>query len=215
MAYSLEPTLRHLTDKIKWIMPEFGRMRQGRPPIHAKSILGAMLICLLSLQASRASAAEPTRIDLFEARQGGYHTYRIPGIVAMKSGSLFAWVEARRTGTGDWEDIDILSRVSRDGGVTWEPARQLVDAGTKRKDRLKLRQAGKRAFRMLPGGREAHVAPVEAFARCDNLKVRQMPLEALPPDFQIPAGHGDQQAHAPIRSMMAEAGSAPRASDTV
>jgi sialidase-1 len=86
---------------------------------------------LLLLQLTTLSAAELAKIDLFEARKGGYHTYRIPGIVSLGHDTLFAWVEARRTGTGDWEDIDILSRVSRDGGATWEPARRLVDAETK------------------------------------------------------------------------------------
>lgn len=119
MSYPLEPTRLRL------------HCRTTTGMTHPATRTLAMLITLLLLRTPWVSAAEPTRIDLFEARQGGYHTYRIPGIVAMKSGSLFAWVEARRTGTGDWEDIDILSRISRDGGVTWEPTRQLVDAGTK------------------------------------------------------------------------------------
>ena len=125
-----ELTHRRFLGQMTAGMTELGTAGTHRRPNHATWTLAALL-ALLFLQPPWSRAAEPNRIDLFEARQGGYHTYRIPGIVSMKSGALFTWVEARRTGTGDWEDIDILSRVSRDGGATWEPARQLVDAGTK------------------------------------------------------------------------------------
>jgi len=72
-----------------------------------------------------------TKVDLFEARTGGYFTYRIPGIVATKGGTLLAWVEARKTGTGDWEDIDVLLRRSHDGGTTWDAPRVIADADDK------------------------------------------------------------------------------------
>jgi sialidase-1 len=56
---------------------------------------------------------------LFEARKGGYHNYRIPGIVATPEGSLLAYCEARRDNGGDHDTIDILMRRSTDGGKTW------------------------------------------------------------------------------------------------
>lgn len=77
-----------------------------------------------------ASAADVTKVNLFEARTGGYHTYRIPGIVVSPRGTLLAWAEARKTGTGDWEDIDILLRRSHDHGATWDPPRIIADVGT-------------------------------------------------------------------------------------
>ena len=76
-------------------------------------------------------AAEPfiEKVDLFEARKGGYHTYRIPGVVVTKNGTVLAFCEARKDGTGDWVDIDILMRRSTDGGRTWSGPTVMADAG--------------------------------------------------------------------------------------
>jgi sialidase-1 len=52
----------------------------------------------------------------------GYARFRIPGIVASVDGTLLAYCEARKT-DDDWADIDILLRISHDGGRTFsEPA---------------------------------------------------------------------------------------------
>jgi sialidase-1 len=75
-------------------------------------------------------AASALASDVFEARSGGYLTYRIPGIVVTPRGEIIAYAEARKDGIGDWADIDILMRRSIDGGRTWEHARVLADAGT-------------------------------------------------------------------------------------
>ncbi len=66
-------------------------------------------------------------LDLFTARQGGYHNYRIPGIIAAPNGDLLAYCEARLGQGGDWDLIDILMRRSTDGGLHWDPAEKLVD----------------------------------------------------------------------------------------
>ncbi len=76
-----------------------------------------------------------SKVNIFEARTAGYHTYRIPGIVVTRSGAVLSYAEARRGGAGDWVDIDILLRRSSDNGATWEPpkliARPDVLAGEK------------------------------------------------------------------------------------
>jgi sialidase-1 len=72
-----------------------------------------------------------TKVDIFEARKGGYHTYRIPGIVVARSGVVLAYGEARKNGAGDWVDIDIILRRGVDNGATWESPKILVDAGEK------------------------------------------------------------------------------------
>lgn len=64
---------------------------------------------------------------LFTARTGGYHIYRIPGVLCTPRGVVLATTEARRGSGGDYDDIDILLRRSLDGGQTWEPARKVVD----------------------------------------------------------------------------------------
>jgi len=80
--------------------------------------------------ASLAGGAEPylEKIDLFQAKTEGYKTYRIPGIVVAADGSVLTYCEARKTGMGDWEDIDVYLRRSTDGGKTWSPRKLLCDA---------------------------------------------------------------------------------------
>ncbi len=68
-------------------------------------------------------------LDLFEAGQSGYSTFRIPGLVRLRDGTMLAYAEARRDGPGDWADIDLVLRRSLDEGATWSPFSVLVDAG--------------------------------------------------------------------------------------
>ncbi|RLT40571.1 MAG: exo-alpha-sialidase [Chloroflexi bacterium] len=66
------------------------------------------------------------KIDLFTARTDGYWNYRVPGILCTTRGVVLATVEARRGTGGDWDGNDILLRRSLDGGITWQPPRQVV-----------------------------------------------------------------------------------------
>lgn len=65
------------------------------------------------------------RLPLFEAGDGPYAIYRIPGIVVTASGALLVCCEGRRSASGDWGAIDLLLRSSADGGRTWEPPRRM------------------------------------------------------------------------------------------
>ena len=87
-----------------------------------------LMFLVLPLNISRAEELQKTA--LFIARTGGYHHFRIPGIVATNQGTLLAYCEARKT-SGDWADIDILMRRSTDGGKTWLPAQVIHDAKEK------------------------------------------------------------------------------------
>ena len=58
------------------------------------------------------------KITIFEARKGGYRTYRVPGILATPNGTVLVTAEARPEG-GDWGNNDIVMRRSTDGGATW------------------------------------------------------------------------------------------------
>ncbi len=69
------------------------------------------------------------QIALFRAGEGGYHTYRIPSLLATKGGAVLAFCEGRKAGRGDAGDIDLLMRRSEDGGVTWGPVRVLWNDG--------------------------------------------------------------------------------------
>ena len=78
------------------------------------------------------------KIDLFQAGQGGYAVYHIPGIVVTAKGSVLAWCEARKKG-GDWDDIRILLRRSTDEGKTWSEPKSIADVpGPKTKNPFSL-----------------------------------------------------------------------------
>jgi sialidase-1 len=68
-------------------------------------------------------------VDVFISGTEGYHTYRIPAIVATKAGTLLAFCEGRKTGQGDAGDIDMLLRRSTDGGKTWGEQQLVYEQG--------------------------------------------------------------------------------------
>lgn len=110
------------------------RCRISLPTFWALSItLGILLL-------NAAAGAEPQleKLDLFQAGDGGYALYHIPGLVVAKSGTVLAWAEARRS-RSDWSAIDILLRRSTDEGRTWSPAVKVADvAGPKAKNQVAL-----------------------------------------------------------------------------
>ena len=79
--------------------------------------------------AGQAPVAEPRFTEVFQAGEGGYHTYRIPSVIAARNGTLLAFAEARREGAADAGDIDLVLRRSRDGGATWSPLQVIGDNG--------------------------------------------------------------------------------------
>jgi sialidase-1 len=65
--------------------------------------------------------------NLWNGDTAGYETYRIPGIVVSKRGTIIAYTSARRNlDLGDWSNIDIVLRRSTDGGRTWEPSQRIA-----------------------------------------------------------------------------------------
>ena len=86
------------------------------------------LIVAIPLANSFASAAAPfiEKLDLFQAGEGGYKVYHIPGIAVTAKGTVLAWCEARKKG-GDWDDIRILLRRSSDEGKTWSEPKSIAD----------------------------------------------------------------------------------------
>lgn len=80
-----------------------------------------------------AAPAKPApliqQMALFHAGLNGIHSYRIPGIIKTPSGVLLAYCEARRNDSADWGEIEIHSRRSVDGGMTWEAPRQVAHLG--------------------------------------------------------------------------------------
>ncbi|PHQ37004.1 sialidase family protein [Rhodopirellula bahusiensis] len=89
-------------------------------------VIAACALCQPSLR-----GAEPflDKTDLFTAKQAGYETFRIPGVVVTKSGTVLAYCEARRGSRSDWADIEILLTRSTNGGRTWSPPQRVADSG--------------------------------------------------------------------------------------
>lgn len=89
-----------------------------------------MIRCLTAFAlfaiAASALAADPEKIDVFQADTGGYKIYRIPGVVVTKAGTVLAYCEARKTNS-DWATIDILLRRSTDGGKMWSDPVKIAD----------------------------------------------------------------------------------------
>jgi sialidase-1 len=94
----------------------------------------SLFFAIVALSATAALADEPLPLtDVFVAGEEGYHTYRIPAIVATKDGMLLAFCEGRKTGQGDAGDIDMLLRRSTDGGKTWAKQQLVYEEGGEKK----------------------------------------------------------------------------------
>ena len=88
-------------------------------PDTARNIfLAALLMSLATLLAPAPLIADDA-VTVFRGGEDGYHTYRIPAIIATKEGTLLAFCEARKSGGGDSGNIDLVLKRSTDGGKTW------------------------------------------------------------------------------------------------
>lgn len=65
----------------------------------------------------------------FRSGQEGYASYRIPAVVATRSGTLLAFCEGRVDSASDHGHIDIVLKRSTDGGRTWGPLIRAADNG--------------------------------------------------------------------------------------
>jgi sialidase-1 len=88
--------------------------------------------CLAALAGSAAALAQPADVEHFEvflAETEGFHTFRIPALLATAQGSLLAFAEGRRGSRSDTGDIDLVLKRSSDGGRTWSDIEALFDQG--------------------------------------------------------------------------------------
>ena len=72
-------------------------------------------------------AADVEQIEVFTAGQDAYHTYRIPALAVTTKGTVLAFAEARKKGTSDTGDIDVVVRRSTDGGKSFVMTQRLWD----------------------------------------------------------------------------------------
>ena len=80
---------------------------------------------VLALSQVVCAAGGPEQTVVYRSGQHGYHTYRIPALVATAKGNLLAFCEGRKTGRSDHGDIDLMVKRSTDGGRTW-PEQKIV-----------------------------------------------------------------------------------------
>lgn len=66
---------------------------------------------------------------LFKAGHEGYSAFRIPAVIALPGGRVIALAEGRRDSAADYGAIDIVCRISEDGGETFGPLRIAVSGG--------------------------------------------------------------------------------------
>jgi sialidase-1 len=78
---------------------------------------------------AQAVAAEPRYTEVFVAGEKGFNTFRIPSVIATARGTLLAFAEGRRDGSGDAGDIDLVLKRSSDAGQTWSPLQVVGDNG--------------------------------------------------------------------------------------
>lgn len=64
---------------------------------------------------------------VFTSGKEGHKSYRIPAIIALPTGELLAFAEGRVNNSGDFGDINIVLKKSKDGGKSWSELQMLVN----------------------------------------------------------------------------------------
>ncbi|HYE17731.1 MAG TPA: sialidase family protein [Tepidisphaeraceae bacterium] len=88
-----------------------------------------MIKTLVALAFVFAGVARAQTTVVYKSGTEGYHTFRIPSVVATPKGTLLAFAEARLKSSSDNGDIDTVLKRSTDGGATWEKMQLIHDAG--------------------------------------------------------------------------------------
>ena len=66
---------------------------------------------------------------LFISGTEGYDTFRIPALITLPGGRILAFAEGRRFSASDTGDIDIVLRISDNGGQTFGPLKVIASGG--------------------------------------------------------------------------------------
>jgi len=89
-----------------------------------KMFLGSLFMVLFGAGLCCAQEAIP----VFRSGMEGYKTFRIPAIIRLPDGSLLAFAEGRVHDAGDYGNIDIVMKSSKDNGSSWSNLKVVIDA---------------------------------------------------------------------------------------
>ena len=87
--------------------------------------MGTVAIAVLLLIAT--TFAQTKDVPVFVSGTEGYKSFRIPAAIAIPNGDILAFCEGRVHGAGDFGDIDIVVKRSKDKGKTWGTLQIAVD----------------------------------------------------------------------------------------
>ena len=73
------------------------------------------------------SAGAQTRVPVFVSGEEGHQSYRIPAVIRLTNGDILAIAEGRVRNAGDFGDINLVMKRSKDQGKTWSSLVTLVD----------------------------------------------------------------------------------------
>lgn len=106
-------------------------LKQTITPFLSLTSIVAIAIGGLLVGSHRAFAqtSNPETSVLWSAGDDGYHTYRIPSLIATTKGTLLAFCEGRVNSGADSGEIHLLVRRSTDGGKTWSPQQVVFSDG--------------------------------------------------------------------------------------
>jgi sialidase-1 len=99
-------------------------------PLLIRAWAGLVVVGLSAAVAAQPPSEGPRFTEVYQAGEAGFHTFRIPSLLAARHGTLLAFAEARREGAADAGDIDLVVKRSRDGGASWSPLQVVGDDGT-------------------------------------------------------------------------------------
>lgn len=108
-----------MRDVVARIVPQtFQRGRGGRRNAGPHSLAG---------QQNQKQTPVFEEHPLFQAKEAGYHCYRIPALLVTKPGTVLAFAEARKNNCNDHGDVDLVLKRSSDGRRTWSEQQLLAD----------------------------------------------------------------------------------------
>ncbi len=91
-------------------------------------LLIPLIFCVVSVLEGSGSE-DPSQTIVYTAGEDGYHTFRIPALLATPKGTLLAFSEGRKTSREDHGDLDLILRRSTDSGKTWGPLEMIYEEG--------------------------------------------------------------------------------------